>query len=371
VALVAAGADVHATSKAGFTPLLFAVRGGHTDAVRALVTRGANVNDVAPDGTSALNMAVVNGYYEVAALLAEQHADPNLPDARGSALHTLAWHRRPGSDGGTGLGRRSYGPPVQTGDVTALELARLLLEHGANPNATIRLPSDRIPREGNMPNPPLITMGRHIITYDGATPFYVAARNGDPAYMRLLAEHGADPKRPNAAGVTPLIAAAGLDTWEGEVPGPFAGTPEAERLEAVTLALSLGNDINAATAFGDYTIEGDPQYTLIYPPANFNELSAIVKGGDPRWGGCTALHASIIANQPSITQFLVDNGATLDVKNRAGWTPLMMSRGIFLANGSREYPAAEAILIRAMTARGLPIPPAPPRATTAEAAGGR
>ena len=34
--------------------------------------------------------------------------------------------------------------------------------------------------------------------------------------MRLLAEHGADPKLPNALGITPLMVAAGLDYWEGE-----------------------------------------------------------------------------------------------------------------------------------------------------------
>ena len=109
-----------------------------------------------------------------------------------------------------------------------------------------------------MRNPPLIQLGRHFLTYVGATPFYVAAHNGDAPYMRLLAEHGADPKMPNVLGITPLIAAAGLDYWEGEAPGPFTGVTEAERLEAVKLALDLGNDINAAADFGDYQMEGDP-----------------------------------------------------------------------------------------------------------------
>ena len=95
----------------------------------------------------------------------------------------------------------------------------------------------------------------------GATPFYLAAHNGDAPYMRLLADHGADPKMPNVLGITPLIAASGLDYWEGEAPGPFTGVTEAERLEAVKLALDLGNDINAAADFGDYPMEGDPAYS--------------------------------------------------------------------------------------------------------------
>jgi ankyrin repeat protein len=44
---------VNARSKGGLTPLLFAVRGGHSKP-RALLAAGANVNDAAQDGTSAL-----------------------------------------------------------------------------------------------------------------------------------------------------------------------------------------------------------------------------------------------------------------------------------------------------------------------------
>ena len=49
------GADVSLRSKGGLTALLFAVRDGRIDAVRALVDGHANVNDAAPDGTSALH----------------------------------------------------------------------------------------------------------------------------------------------------------------------------------------------------------------------------------------------------------------------------------------------------------------------------
>ena len=93
-------------------------------AVKALLAHGANANDIAPDGTSALNVAVVNACFEVAAALLNHGADPNAPDARGSALHTLAWLRKPGSDGGNGLGKRSWAPPLPTGNMSALELAK-------------------------------------------------------------------------------------------------------------------------------------------------------------------------------------------------------------------------------------------------------
>ncbi len=351
--LIEFGADVKAKSKNGFTPLLFAVRNAHLETARALVKHGANVNDTAPDGTSALNMAVVNAYFELAKDLLELGADPNAPDPRGSALHTIAWLRKPGTDGAAGVGNTPHGPPPPTGKVTALELAKALLEHGANPNARINWQEKKFDKEGGTTkNPPDIQLGRHYLSYVGATPFYLAAHNGDAPYMRLLAEHGADPKLPTKFGITPLMAAAGLDYWEGEAPGPFAGVSEQERLEALKLALDLGNDINARADFGDYKMVGDPQYTLLYYPLNMDELADLGMG-DPRWSGSTALIGAIVSGQPSLVQFLVDHGAQLDVKTKLGWTPLMVAEGVFFANAKKEFPAAAAILRKAMAERGL------------------
>jgi ankyrin repeat protein len=351
-ALIAAGANVTARSKAGFTPLLFAVRNARLDAVRLLLDRGANVNDLAPDGTSALNVATLNAFYEVASVLLDHGADPNLPDARASPLHTIAWLRKPGAtDRAGGTGELATSAPRPTGKVTSLELAQKLLDHGANPNVRVDWEEIRFePLGGTTRNPPGLFLGRHLLTYNGATAFYVAAKNGDHEYMRLLANGGADPMITNRFGITPLMVAAGLDTWEGETPGPHTGMPEAERLKAVELAIELGNDINAVADFGDFAMSGEPEYTLLYYPHNLKELQELGTG-DPRWSGSTALHGSIIANQPSITQYLVDHGANLDAKTDTGWTALMMTRGVFLANTGRVFPAAEAILTKAAAER--------------------
>jgi uncharacterized protein len=342
------GARAEDKSTAGFTALLFAVRNAQLDALRVLLGHGANANAVAPDGTSALGMAVVNAYYEVASVLLEHGADPNLSDPRGSALHTLAWLRKPGATGNAAVGGEAEAVPVPIGRVTSLELAKQLLEHGANPNVRISWQESRFsPEGGTARNPPDIELGRHILTYVGATPFYIAAKNGDAALMRVLAEAGADAKLGNQFGVTPLMVASGLDYWEGETPGPHTGVAEEERLEAVKLAVALGNDVNARADFGDFPMTGDPSHTLIYYPHNIDDLVNLGVG-DPRWDGCTALHGSIIANQPSITQYLIDQGADPEARNDLGWTPLMMARGVFLANASREFPGAEAVLLKAL-----------------------
>jgi ankyrin repeat protein len=363
--LLEAGADLKAKSKGGFTPLLFAVREARLDTVSALLARGANANDVAPDGTSALGMAVVNAYFELAALLLDRGADPNLPDPRGSPLHTLAWLRKPGADGAAGVGNTPQGPPLPTGKVSALELAAKLLAHGANPTVRIEWQEPTFGKEGGTArNPPNIRLGRHLLSYRGATPFYVAAKNGDVQLMRLLVDGGADPKMPTLAGITPLMVASGLDYWEGESPGPFTGVSEAERVEAVKLALALGNDVNAHAIFGDYPMAGDKSYTLLYYPHNIDDLLTLGVG-DPRWSGSTALVGAVVSGQPSIVQLLVDRGARLDATTVLGWTPLDVAEGVFFANAKKEFPPAAGILRKAMTERGLPVPPRPALATTA------
>jgi uncharacterized protein len=358
--LLEAGANLQAKSKGGLTPFLFAVRNAHSETAVALIKAGANVNDTAPDGSTALGMATVNAYFELASILLDHGADPNLPDPRGSALHTVAWLRKPGADGAAGVGGTPQGTPRQTGEVTAVELAKKLLDKGANPNVRIDWKEPTFGKEGGVArNPPNIRLGRHLLSYVGATPFYVAAKNGDVALMRLLVEHGANPTMPTRAGITPLMVASGLDYWEGESPGPFTGVSEAERLEAVKLAIDLGNDVNAHAVFGDYKMEGDVDYTLLYYPHNIDDLLELGVG-DPRWSGSTPLIGAVVSGQASIVQYLVDRGAKVDAPTALGWTPLKVAKGVFFANASKEFPAAAAILEKALVAQTAA--PAAPRA---------
>ena len=360
-ALLEAGADVNARSKAGFTPVLFAVRQGSVDAVRTLITAHANVNDVAraaaissnstakpvTDATSALAMAVINAHFEIAGLLVENGADPNAPDARGSILHALAWIRRPGAVGG------DQTVPQSTGTLDSLGLAEALLKHGANPNVRIawqEIPFDR--DDGEVKSPPNIRVGRDYISLVGASPFYLAAKNGDVELMRLLARYGADPVLPTVQNVTPLMAAAGLGTWAGETPGPLNGTPEVERLEAVKLAVALGNDINALADFGDVEIIGDPIKLFASYPENLEQLPKNALG-DMRWSGSTALHGAATSNQKSIIQYLAANGARLDARNKLGWTPLMVAEGGQFGATVKEFPEAAALIRKLMIDRGL------------------
>jgi len=362
--LIKAGADLNARAASGqFTPLLFAVRDGHIDVVRALLEAGANPRDqilkpfaskYGPVGnetvvTSALALAVINAHYELAALLLERGADPNVSDARGSVLHALAWMRRPGLPD-----NRDYGAPAPTGNLDSLDLAKLLLAKGAKPNTRIAWKEIRFDRDdGEAMEPPDITGGRNYLSYVGATPFYLAARNGDVALMRLLVANGADPLIGTVQNVTPLMAASGLGSWEGESPGPLSGTTEAERLEAVKLAYELGGDVNAVTDFGDTPIVGVGVDLLRRYPDNLEEFPETALG-DMRWGGSTALHgAATASSQHSIIHFLLEKGAKIDARNKLGWTPLMMAEGMVAGSLAKRWPETAELLRRLMRERNL------------------
>jgi uncharacterized protein len=351
--LIEFGAEVNAKSNTGFTPFLFAVRNGHIDTAKILLAHGANVNDAAPDGTSALGMAVINAYYELAVVLLDHGANPNAPDPRGSVLHSLAWMRRPGSSPSAGAGMPPVGPPVPQGNVTSLELAKALLAHGANPNVRIAWREIKYNRDFGQVRLPLdIPIGRKYISYVGATPFYIAAQGGDAEYMRVLAAGGADPKMPTVQNITPLMAAAGIGYWDGESPGPYAGCPESDRIDAVKVALELGNEINAHADFGDYPMEGSGKYLLLNYPLNINDMPPNALG-DVRWSGATALHGAVVSGQIGVVKYLIDHGAQVDAKTRLGWTPLMLAEGIFVSNTKKEFPEIAVYLRQEMAKRGV------------------
>ena len=365
-ALIDAGADINVRSKGKFTPMIFAVRGGRADIVRLLLAKGVNPNDViagpafsagvqgaTTDSTSLVGLAILNAQYNIAQLLLERGADPNPADSRGSLLHTLAWMRRPGAP----LAGSNRPDPV--GD--SLELTKVLLTRGANPNVRIAWQEIAFDHDdGEVKSPPNISAGRDFISMVGATPFYLAAKAGATAMMRVLVAHGADTRIATAQGITPFMAASGIGYWNGETAGPCTGTAESERLEAVKLALEMsGEDVNGTADFGGkLAFDEDPQNLFFDYPLKYTLDPAVGRRpetslGDVRWAGSTALHGAVSTYQLSIIRFLVEKGAKLDARNQLGWTPLMMTQGMLNAANARFYPEAEALLKELMVARGM------------------
>ena len=258
--------------RGSWTPLMFAGRQGSVNAAQALVEAGADINLTEPDGTTALIIAIINGHYDTAAMLLSKGADPNIADSAGMAALYAA------VDMSTLI--EIYGRPRQkTSDrMTALELIKILLDRGANPNAQLKAPTlQRVHTPGDR------NLG------EGATPLMRAARNGDAPAMRLLLERGADPTLTQKSRVTALILAAGLGRGLGVFNDEYS--TEAQQLEAVQVLLDRHVDVNAANESGQ-------------TPLHFAALS-----------------------MDSVVELLVKNGAKLDATDRQGRTPMDMANG--------------------------------------------
>src|SRR5262249_6905507 len=296
----------------GFTPLSFAAREGRTDVVRVLLRAGADVNRAmqpkkssarAPArGTTPLIMAVENGHFELAVVLLEAGADPNDQRSGFTALHTLTWVRKPNR----GDGDDGDPAPIGSGNLSSLQFVGKLVEHGPDVNARLKRGAS----------------GRGVLRRTGASPFLLAAMTADVPLMKALVKLGADPKLPNADHSTPLMAAAGLGCL---APGEEAGT-EDEAVEAVKLALELGNDVNAVDDNGE-----------------------------------TAMHGAAYKNFPKVVELLATKGAKPEVwsrKDKYRWTPLSIAEG-YRPGNFKPSPETVAALHRVLLAAGLSPPTSP------------
>jgi ankyrin repeat protein len=313
--LIDAGADFRAWLDSGFTPFLFAVREGQPDVARVLLKAGVDINETvqpkrSPGGTpgqirslprageSALHVAVANAHFELASMLLDAGADPNANGPGYTPLHVITWVRKPG-------GGDNDPAPRGSGSMTSVEFIKKLVAKGANVNA-------RTTKK--------INAGLTSLNTLGATPFLLACRTADAELMRLLASLGADPLIPNADNSTPLIVAAGLGTRS---PGEDAGT-ESEVLEAVQVALDLGNDPNAVDNKGE-----------------------------------TAMHGAAYKNLPAVVELLAQKGAKIEVwnqKNQQGWTPLIIAQGRRFGNFK---PSAETVAALEKVMRAAGVTPMP------------
>jgi ankyrin repeat protein len=314
-ALLKAGANFRTPLPSGFTPLLFAAREGRIDVVRVLLKAGADVNEAlqpskpAPRGpkagSSPLILAVENGHFELAVVLLKAGADPNDQRAGFGALHMISWVRKPSR----GDDEEGNPPPIGSGKLTSLDFVKEMVTHGADVN---------LPLKKGVSN-------RGVLSRPGATPFLAAASTADVSLLRKLLELGADPRRTNAQGSTPLLAAAGVGVGaHEEAPGT-----EPEVLETVALLLKLGADVNAVDKNGE-----------------------------------TAMHGAAYRNHPKVVRLLAEKGARIAVWNRpnkTGLTPVVIAEGHRPGLNFRPSPETVAALHRVMRAAGVTPPPPSPR----------
>lgn len=302
------------------TPLLYATRAGHLELTRLLIEAGADIEQADGNGVTPLLNSVLNATVEtldrpeaqhitVAHYLLERGANVNAGDWYGETPLWAALVLRNldvnGADKNNGIDR-----------VAALDLMRTLLEKGADPNARTKeqQPEHRfVTRLGDL----------SWVDFTGQTPFLRAALAGDVTAMHLLLDHGADPNIATDAGTTPLMAAAGIN-W---VFNQTFDEGQESLLEAVKLAHSLGNDVNAINSMG-----------------------------------LTAVHGAANRGSDDIIRWLAAQGAKLDVADKEGRTPVTWAHGVFLATHPPVDRPETAALIETLMAE---------RAALAGASGGQ
>ena len=210
------------------TALMFAARSGDLASAKLLVDAGANVSDHDAWGVSATTLAAFSGFGELARYLLEKGADPNNDKPGFTALHCAIMRRDE-------------------------ETVAALLARGANPNVTVKVwtPTRRSSDDYHF-MPALVD----------ATPYWLAARFTEPGVMRLLAKHGADTKVVHESNyvqgegyqrrkerTTAVMAALGMGGGTAWVPVDRAER-DALVLETVKLAVELGADVNVASTDG-------------------------------------------------------------------------------------------------------------------------
>lgn len=271
------------------TPLLYATRMGNLALVKQLVEAGAKLEVVDANGVTPLLNTILNAsvsnqprrkteHLEIARYLIERGADVNAADWYGETPLWAAVDLRnldvSGPEKDNGIDREG-----------TLGLIKLLLAKGANPDARVKEypPEHRwITRLGSL----------SWVDFTGQTAFLRAALAGDVTTMKVLLEHGANPNIATFDGTTALMAAAGVN-WT--VSQTYDEGKEA-LLEAVKLAHSAGNDVNAVNSMG-----------------------------------LTAVHGAANRGSNDIIEWLAQHGARLDVADKQGRTPLIWAHGVFLA----------------------------------------
>jgi ankyrin repeat protein len=276
----------------GFTAVMWAARNGDETIIRRLVAGGADLKIANGDGATPLMLTIINDRFDLAVKLLDLGADANdgsLYQAVEMHDATTDWRAKDGT-------RLRADHPNQ---LTALDLIKVLLDHGADPN---KLYQDQ-----------MHSASMCCDTHNNGTPFFRAAVAADVEALKLMIPKGANlewsPKEiekgprdllgPSVAGKTPLMVAmdggkgVGMaggpgDIREGAKP-PFREVSNRNPLDAMQVLIDAGANINAKTPAGD-----------------------------------SALHIAAFAGKIDVVQLLAKNGADLNLKDGAGLTALQV-----------------------------------------------
>jgi ankyrin repeat protein len=226
----------------------------------------------------------------------------------------------------------------------------MLLEAGANPNLQLK----RRPPYRDVPQ----DRGGDTILAQGATPLLRAARAGDAPFVDLLLKHKALVDLPSKEGVTPLMAAAGVEFGTRVTRGRNRTTEGV--LATMRLLLDAGADVNArmvtdSARAGEYSAAA----TAAARTGRGGRASQVPSASAVPHQ--TALHGAAERGYTPFVKFLAENGADLQAKDGLGRTPLDLAKGIGVP-GVRQaagegFPETAALIESLLAAQSTPRVP--------------
>jgi ankyrin repeat protein len=274
----------------GFTALHYAARQNAQDAARALADNKADLNAQDADGATPIQIAIINLHYDLAAMLIEKGASPNVQDNTGmTAIYALVDMNGFRSD---------IGRPAQPrhDKLNALDVLKIALAHGGDPNLQQKK----------------AILGRHHGFGDnslgaGATALMRAIKGNDFDAMKLLLDNGANPNLAMANGQTPvfLIVGTGGGGRGGPAPGPASPGAANSAVNALKMLAEKGADLDA-----------------------------------PNKQGATPLIAAARSGSNALVKALLELGANPDLKDAQGKTAL----DIVTTDGPGKHDDTAAIL---------------------------
>jgi ankyrin repeat protein len=315
----------------GLSALHYAARQGNIEAAELLVQGGADIDQ--PSGgdlSTPLLVAAINGNYDLALMLLEHGADPNLvsDDGAGPLFATLniewslrTWYPQPQAFRGQ---NNSY-----------IDLMGALLEAGADPNQRVETHIWYA----------AYNAGRMGVDFTGATPFWRAAYATDVTAMKLLHSYGADPN------IWTIKLPSRRRNFDPGNPGARTGPEEEDELDPSGLPeVPVGgpgiHPIHAASGVGFGTSRVAQQHRAV-PDGWLPSMKYFIEelGVDPNlrdMDGYTPVHHSAARGDNETIIYLVEQGADVTLVSRRGQTTADMANSP--EQRAQPHPATIALL---------------------------
>jgi ankyrin repeat protein/beta-lactamase regulating signal transducer with metallopeptidase domain len=277
-------------NQTGFAPLHWAAMQKTPAAARLLLELGANVSvKQAKYGGSPLQYAASDGTVEICQLLLSYDAAVDQPDNFGLT------------------------PLMRAAMEGKVDAARLLIEHGADVNARAN------------------SVGGSA-SWSGGTALHFATARKHPKVVRLLLDHGADPKALNDAGQSSIKPASEKPPKPAATPQFYAKQDGGSRLAA---AITGGDNerlkrileqtpkvVNALDQTGFTPLHIAAQNGRTEAAELLLEAGASVTAKQTQYGG-TPLQYAASKGHVEICKLLLSHDAAVDATDKFGRTPLM------------------------------------------------